>query len=74
MEKKDATFELPFANGSVIPKIQQKNNYVPDQPLGWQGTMEYPPLFEPMQEDRKRDKKKRRCREKKSEERKKKKK
>lgn len=56
MEKKDAIFELPFANGSVIPKIQQKNNDVPDQPLGWQGTMEYPPLFEPMQEDGKRDK------------------
>lgn len=57
MEKKDAIFELPLADGSVIPKIQQKNNDVPDQPYGWQGTMEYPPLFEPMEEeDEKREK------------------
>lgn len=57
MEKKDAIFELPSADGSVIPKIQQKNNDVPDQPYGWQGTMEYPPLFEPMEEeDEKREK------------------
>lgn len=46
MENKDAIFELPLADGSVIPKIQQKNNDVPDQPYGWQGTM-----FEPMEEE-----------------------
>lgn len=51
MEKKDAISELPLADGSVIPKIQQKNNDVPDQPYGWQGTMEYSPLFEPMEEE-----------------------
>ena len=51
MEKKDAIFELPLADGYVIPKIQQKNNDVPDQPYGWQGTMEYSPLFEPMEEE-----------------------
>lgn len=54
MEKKDAIFEIPFANwsvGYVIPKIKQKNNDVPNQPLGWQGTVEYPPLFEPMEEE-----------------------
>lgn len=54
MEKKDAIFEIPFANwsvGYVIPKIQQKNNDVRNQPLGWQGTVEYPPLFEPMEEE-----------------------
>lgn len=60
MEKKDAIFELPLADGSVIPKIQQKNNDVPDQLYGWQGTMEYPPLFEPMEEeDEKREREKR---------------
>lgn len=70
MEKKDAIFELPLADGSVIPKIQQKNNDVPDQPYGWQGTIEYPPLFEPMEEeDEERERKeKRRGREKKREE------
>lgn len=46
MENKVAIFELPLADGSVIPKIQQKNNDVPDQPYGWQGTM-----FEPMEEE-----------------------
>lgn len=51
MEKKDAISELPLADGSVISKIQQKNNDVPDQPYGWQGTMEYSPLFEPMEEE-----------------------
>lgn len=51
MEKKDAISELPLVDGSVIPKIQQKNNDVPDQPYGWQGTMEYSPLFEPMEEE-----------------------
>lgn len=61
MEKKDAIFEIPFTNGSVIPKIQQKNNDVPDQALGWHGTIEYPPLFEPMEEeDENREKDKRR--------------
>lgn len=46
--------EIPFSDGSVgyvIPKIQPKKNIdVPDQPLGWQGTIEYPDLFEPMEE------------------------
>lgn len=67
MEKKHAIFELPLADGSVIPKIQQKNNDVPDQIYGWQGTMEYPPLFEPMEEDdeERERKEKRRGREKK---------
>lgn len=54
MEKKDAIFKLPLADrwvGYVIPKIQQKNNDVPDQPSGWQGTMEYPSLFEPIEEE-----------------------
>lgn len=74
MEKKHAIFELPLADGSVIPKIQQKNNDVPDQIYGWQGTMEYPPLFEPMEEDdeERERKEKRRGREKKRKERKKK--
>lgn len=47
--------EIPFSDGSVgyvIPKIQPKKNIdVPDQPLGWQGTIEYPDLFEPMEEE-----------------------
>lgn len=56
MEKKDAIFELPLADGwvgYVIPNILPKNkNYdVPDQPLGWQGTIEHPPMFEPMEEE-----------------------
>lgn len=54
MEKKDAIFKIPFANwsvGYVIPKIQQKNNDVPNQPLRWQGTVGFPPLFEPMEEE-----------------------
>lgn len=60
--------EIPFSDGSVgyvIPKIQPKKNIdVPDQPLGWQGTIEYPDLFEPMEEEKreKREKKRRRGR------------
>lgn len=43
--------EMPFADGSVgylIPKNIDHYD-LPDQPLRWRGTIEYPPLFEPME-------------------------
>lgn len=54
MGEPEALIGMPFADGSVgylVPK-KIKHYDVPDQPLGWRGTIEYPPLFEPMEEER----------------------
>lgn len=60
MEKKDATFELPLADGSVIPKIQQKTMMFRIDLTGGKERWNIPPCLSQWKKNMKRKRKEKR--------------